>query len=184
MNRTPNTPRLQGLVNTRPCSGALGIRMKLKTLIIFVLLEILMGCSHASLQLLASCKPFPETNPENIELLTQPPEQPHVIFAFVKGEDLSDSCWTMTSCQNSIIESMKIEAARIGAHAIILNRPGSEFYTSSLDCNISNNFVVKRSNNNAVKIKLDDYVTTLPNQLGSATLTFSGSALVYLSRTD
>ncbi len=131
------------------------------------------GCSTEGTSIiLGDGQPLPATDPATVHLLLEPPPNPHKVLALVEGVAATDDYFTKAKTEAAAIKAMKDEAARIGAHAIVLTGKGSQPYGETT---IANTYGSATSHGGSVS----GYATTTSAGLGFEKITFSGTAIVY-----
>ena len=103
-------------------------KFQLLTLAILIIVTGV-GCSTSGTSILLGDRTvYPATDPTTIQILIQPPAQPHIVFALVEGTAATDDYFTKKKTQEAALKALKEEAARIGANAIILTSKESSPY--------------------------------------------------------
>lgn len=142
-----------------------------------LLLGGLVGCSTSGTSVLVGEGPRHEsTDPEAIVLLLEPPERSHTIIALVEGVAATDDYLTKARTEAAALTAMKTEAARIGAHAIVLTGKGSAPYGQTT---ISSGSASAFGTNTGSSFSASAYGTTTSTTMGWEKITFSGTAIRY-----
>jgi hypothetical protein len=115
--------------------------------------------------MLGSGQSFPATDPLKIEILIEPPSRPYTAIAVVEGTAATDDYFTEAKTQAAALDAMKKEAARVGAHAIILTAKGSKPYGQMAIANTNS--------------ATPGFATTTAIGLGFEKITLSGTAIRY-----
>lgn len=117
----------------------------------------------------------PPTDPASIALLLSPPERPHEIIAIVEGVAATDDYFTKARTEAAALDAMKKEAARIGAHAIVLTGKNSAPY-GQVGYATTTGSAVTTGNS------IGGYATTVSSGLAWEKITFSGTAVRYTAQ--
>lgn len=141
------------------------LRRQLFLILTAIILPFSPGCSTAGSSIpLGTAANFSPTDPAKIEFLIEEPTRPHVKIALVEGTAATDDYFTAARTQAAALDAMKKEAARLGAHAIILAAKGSTPYGQVI---IANTTGTAR------------FATTTGVGLGWEKITLSGTAIRY-----
>ena len=120
--------------------------------------------------------PFAPTNPETIRLLVEPPQVDHMVIALVEGEASTDDYFTKARTEAAAINAMKKEAARIGAHAIVLTGKGSRPYGQ---VSVGNTVASGHGAASGGHFNTSAYATSVSSSFGWEKYSFSGTAVRY-----
>jgi hypothetical protein len=133
----------------------------------------LSGCSTAGTSVpIGNAGSFAPTQPASIVLLVGAPERKHEIIALVEGQAATDDYLTKAKTEAAAIEAMKKEAARLGAHAIVLTGKGSAPYGQI-------GFANTTGSATTIGGYTSGYATTVGTTVGWEKITFSGTAIRY-----
>lgn len=132
-------------------------------------LVALTGCSTSGTSVLVGDGgPRAATEPASVALLVAPPQRPHEVIALVEGVAATDDYFTKAKTEAAAIKAMKDEAARIGAHAVVLTGKDSAPYGQA-----------GYTATNAAASATGFYATTISSGAGWEKITFSGTAIRY-----
>jgi hypothetical protein len=138
-----------------------------------VFAALLAGCSTSGTSVpIGVAGNFAPTQPGAVILLVAAPERKHEIIALVEGTAATDDYLTKAKTEAAAIEAMKNEAARLGAHAIVLTGKGSAPYGQI-------GFATTSGSANVVGGYASGYATTVGTSVGWEKITFSGTAIRY-----
>lgn len=115
---------------------------------------------------------FAPTDPAAIVLLVEAPAREHAVIALVEGEAATDDYLSKARTEAAAIDAMREEAARIGAHAIVLTGKGVRPYGQVGISNTTGGATVTPG-------AISGYSTTVSSGLGWEKITFSGTAIRY-----
>lgn len=132
----------------------------------------LAACSTTGTSVPIGGKTFSPTPIEEVVLLAEPPDRPHEIIALVEGEAATDDYLTKAKTEAAAITAMREEAARIGAHAIVLTGKGTRPYGS---VSITNGTATVVTSPGAAS----GFGSSVSTGLGWEKITFSGTAVRY-----
>jgi uncharacterized protein YbjQ (UPF0145 family) len=134
---------------------------------------VLAGCSTSGTSIqLGEATSYPATDLAAVALLIAPPQREHEIIALVEGVAATDDYLTKARTEAAAIGAMKKEAARIGAHAIVLTGKNSTPYGQIGYATTTGSAVVTGNT-------VSGYATTVSSGLGWEKITFSGTAVRY-----
>jgi hypothetical protein len=143
-----------------------------RLLFLIVFATFVAGCSTSGSAIKIGDESFSPTDPAEISLLLQPPERKHSVIALVEGVAATDDYFTKPRTEAAAIAAMKEEAARIGAHAIVLTGKGTAPYGQFVISNSSGSAYVAGSSVTATAL-------TTSSTVGWEKYTFSGTAIRY-----
>lgn len=131
------------------------------------------ACSTAGTSIRVGERVYPPTPPGTVTLLVAPPERRHEIIALVEGVAATDDYFTRERTQAAAIEALRKEAARIGAHAVVLTGKGSTPY-GSVTVGGAHGSAIASGN------VITGYMTITSTTMGWEKITISGNAIRYL----
>lgn len=138
-----------------------------------ILAGLLAGCSTSGTSVpIGQAGRFSATPVEGIVLLAAPPERKHEIIALVEGVAATDDYLTKARTEAAALDAMKKEAARLGAHAIVLTGKGSAPYGQI-------GFVNTTGSATTIGNVTSGYAYSTVTSVGWEKITFSGTAIRY-----
>lgn len=138
---------------------------------------VAIGCSTAGTSIpIGEAAAYPRTDPTKVALLLEPPARPHSIIALVEGVAATDDYFTETRTQAAALKAMKKEAARLGAHAIVLTARGRDPYGQIAIGNTTGTGTVRAMGNAA---SLSTFSTSTSQTIGWQKIRFAGTAIRY-----
>lgn len=132
------------------------------------------GCSTTGTSVPIGEQRFSPTAADDIVLLVAPPEREHTIIALVEGEAATDDYLSKARTEAAALQAMRTEAARLGAHAIVLTGKGTRPYGQ---------VGIATTTGGATAIApgaISGYSTTVTTGVGWEKITFSGTAIRYV----
>lgn len=150
----------------------------LRALVVAALLAVATaGCSTSGTSILVGeGKAHAPTSPEAIRMLVEPPQRTHEVIALVEGEAATDDYFTKARTEAAALAAMKEEAARIGAHAIVLTGKGTRPYGQTT---IGNTIGGVQGSATESTFQASAYATSVSSSMGYEKNTFSGTAIRY-----
>lgn len=100
-----------------------------KRLVILALLTMgaIAGCATEGTSIPIGEQRFAPTDPVSLVLLTSEPSRAHTVVAMVEGVAATDDYFgSEAKTQAAAVQAMRKEAARLGAHAVVLSGKSSE----------------------------------------------------------
>lgn len=130
------------------------------------------ACSTTGTSIQIGAAQYQATSPESVVLLAAPPERKHEVIALVEGVAATDDYFTRERTQSAAVAALKKEAARIGAHAVILTGKSSTPYGQvTVGSGVGSGFVTGNM--------VSSYFTTTSTSLGWEKIIISGQAIRY-----
>lgn len=89
---------------------------------------MLTGCANDGTALRLGEIQHPPSDPKTIAILLEPPTKPHVVIGLVESQASTDDYLSKSRTQDAAVRILKEQAAKIGAHAVVLTAKGSRPY--------------------------------------------------------
>lgn len=121
---------------------------------------------------------YAPTDPEKVVILLRPPPRRHEIVALVEGFASSESYPSTALTQAAAVGAMKQEAARLGAHAIVLTARGAPPYGKETEGE-DDEAVAKALGKNALVFGAA-YYTITSLAMGAEKIQVGGTALRFM----
>lgn len=135
----------------------------------------LAACSTSGTSIQLGSGAYQPTSPDAVVLLAAPPESKHEVIALVEGVAATDDYFTRGRTQAAAVAALKKEAARIGAHAVVLTGKSTTPYGQvSVGSGTGSAYVTGNM--------VNGYFTTTSTTMGWEKITISGHAIRYADR--
>lgn len=120
---------------------------------------------------------YAPTDPEKIVILLRPPERKHEIVALVEGFASSESYTSIALTQAAAVGAMRQEAARLGAHAIVLTARGAPPYGYGKEAEDEDDAAIAKALGKNALVFGAAYYTITSLAMGAEKIQVGGTAL-------
>jgi hypothetical protein len=147
-----------------------------------ICIALIGGCATEGMSIpIGMQRTFVPTNPDSVLILLGPPRQTHEIIALVEGVASTDDYLSERRTQDAAIKTMKKEAARLGATAIVLTAKGQEPYAQMSVASTTGTAYANAAGDSAMG---SAYYTTVRTTMGWQKMRVAGTAVWFRSIPD